>query len=66
MEKINLNDLDVKVAYAEGKKIQLPIGQIKETRACVFRELGKFRGDQILEAVYRITDRESKKGGGKA
>jgi hypothetical protein len=56
MEKINLNDLALKVTAREGKKVSINNAQVKEAMRCAFIELAKFRGDQILEAIYRTND----------
>jgi hypothetical protein len=56
MNKINLNELALKVTAREGLKVSVNNAQVKEVMRCVFIELGKYRGDQILEAVYRTSD----------
>jgi|UniRef100_A0A6H2A280 hypothetical protein len=61
MKKINLNDLALKITAMEGKKVQISNAQVKEALKCACMEFANYRGDQILEAVFRIADKYKKR-----
>lgn len=48
---MNLNDLAIKITKKEGKKISLPIGQVKEVMKITFQELAKM---SVAEATTLI------------
>ena len=53
MKKINLNNVAKVVTLAEGKKVSLPIGQVKEVIAIYNRLLGGFTFEQVIEMLNR-------------
>lgn len=61
-KRINLNEVDQKVAAIEGKKINLPMGQIKETRACVIDVLCGYSDDEVLATLAWHRKQNAKKG----
>jgi hypothetical protein len=50
----NLNEFARRVAYSEGLKVQLPIGQIKEVMRIVFQELATLTPIQVDEILKRF------------
>jgi hypothetical protein len=62
--KINQNELSVKVAKAEGKKVQVNISQIKEVQRCLLRILAiDYTIDDVhdLLRTFRIKARKASK-----
>jgi len=51
--KINLNEFDREITLQEGKKISLPIGQVKEVRKLIFKKLASYDDATILENIRR-------------
>jgi len=51
---MNLNELARRVTEAEGKKVELPIGQIKEVMRIVFQELAAMTSDQVETILKRF------------
>jgi len=50
---MNMNDFAVKVAKLEGKKVNQPIGQIKETIKITLALLGKESDSDVLKIINR-------------
>jgi hypothetical protein len=50
----NLNEFARRVAYSEGLKVELPIGQIKEVMRIVFQELAALTPVQVDEILKRF------------
>lgn len=53
MKAINQNELAKVVTLAEGKKINVNIGQAKELLQLVLEELGKYEDEQILKLINK-------------
>lgn len=56
--KINLNEFDVKIIKAEGKKYSINIGQVKETRKLVLESLAEEPLDVVIELLMRFRKTE--------
>jgi hypothetical protein len=50
---MNLNDLAIKITLKEGKKISLPIGQVKEVMKITFQELAKMNVVDIANLLKK-------------
>jgi hypothetical protein len=50
---INMNNLAKAVTLEEGKKISLPIGQVKEVIKLTLIELAKFEDEEILKMLKK-------------
>lgn len=50
----NLNEFARRVAYSEGLKVALPIGQIKEVMRIVFQELAVLAPDKVEDILKRF------------
>jgi len=50
----NLNEFARRVAYSEGLKVELPIGQIKEVMRIVLQELATLTPIQVDEILKRF------------
>ena len=53
MKKINLNSVAKVVTLAEGKKVSLPVSQVKEVIAIYNRLLKGFSFEQVAEMLNR-------------
>lgn len=53
MKKINRNTLARDVTLREGKKISLPIGQVKEVQRLTIEELKKYPFEAVAELFTR-------------
>ena len=54
MKRINMNEVAKRVTLMEGKKIQLPIGQVKEVLGCFLRYCAKnFNPIQMVDLLNR-------------
>ena len=54
MKRINMNEVAKKVTLMEGKKIQLPIGQVKEVLKCFLQYCAKnFDPIQVVNLLNR-------------
>lgn len=51
--RINLNELDQRIAKLEGKRVELPIAQIKEARRCVLTCLARYSEEDVLELLHK-------------
>jgi hypothetical protein len=51
---VNLNDFAVKITQQEGKKVSLPIGQVKEVLRLVLKELKGMRLEDVARLLARI------------
>ena len=51
---INLNDLSVRITEAEGKKVSLPIGQVKEVIRLTLKELKNLTLEEVASILKRI------------
>ena len=59
---VNMNVVAVEVSKCEGKKIQQPIGQIKETCKCQLIVLARdYKPEEILKLVNRYMPKKKKK-----
>jgi hypothetical protein len=56
MKSINQNELAKIITLGEGKKISLPIGQVKEVIKLTLMELGKFDDEQILKLINKYRE----------
>jgi len=50
---INENDLAIKIAKREGKKLAVSIGQIKEVQKILLSMLARFKGSEVLALVEK-------------
>jgi hypothetical protein len=50
---MNLNDLAVKITKEEGKKISLPIGQVKEVMKITFKNLAKMTLAEVADLLKK-------------
>ena len=54
VKRINMNEVAKKVTLMEGKKIQLPIGQVKEVLKCFLQYCSKnFDSVQVVDLLNR-------------
>ena len=57
MKQINMNEVAKKVTLMEGKKIQLPIGQVKEVLRCFLQYCAKnFDPVQVVNLLNRYKE----------
>ncbi len=54
MDKINLNELAERIAFREGNKINLPIGQVKEVLKIAILEMKTFTTEQLADVFKRV------------
>ena len=66
MAAINLNVLAQKIAQSEGKKVSLPIGQIKEVMRIMGRELANLDVMDLADTLkkYRVSSSNKVMRGG--
>lgn len=58
MKRINMNEVAKKVTLMEGKKIQLPIGQVKEVLRCFLRYCAEnFDPVQVVGLLNRYKEK---------
>lgn len=58
MKRINMNEMAKDITLLEGKKIQLPIGQVKEVLRCFLQYCARnFEPSQIVELLSRYKRR---------
>ncbi|MBE3094318.1 MAG: hypothetical protein IMZ52_04745 [Actinobacteria bacterium] len=53
MKNINQNEIAKVITLAEGKKINLSIGQCKEVIHLTLEELAKYEDEQILKLINK-------------
>ena len=57
---VDLNRLAVLIALEEGKRVQLPIGQVKEVMRILFRHMATMPADEVAALLKRFRSRGRK------
>jgi len=57
---MNLNEIAKNITLKEGKKVSLPIGQVKEVIRLFIEEMGKYTPDDIIKMMQRQWFKQTK------
>jgi len=57
---MNLNEIAKNITLKEGKKVSLPIGQVKEVIKLFIEEMEKYTPDDIIKTMQRQWFKETK------
>ena len=57
---MDLNRLAVLIALEEGKRVQLPIGQVKEVMRILFRHMATMTPEEVTALLKRFRSRGRK------